>query len=279
MPQAALIETPISGSVTQATEPPRTPGTRRVIVTSRTGTSTAITPTIGTIANTYLRVRDTIDTVTASVISNATWAEVTNCMDDIYINFVSDTRPISIWTGNGWNTSTTCSQWIIQNWDYPNAAQILQNGNFQCAKKYLRPDPRPIRSAIKKGIKLITGLGFGDEIKVFLGGSSVEVSHPESEFKFVLTKSRDIMDATRYPGYSTPYKLELYTKTNVFISKLCVIMEQTPVLDQVLAMIMFIRSGDEDIILKTANYPGLTQDRELRGQLALRHPHLRHKFA
>lgn len=200
-------------------------------------------------------------------------------MDDIYLSFVTDTRSILRWTESGLDTSTTCSDWIIQNWNYENAAYILQTADLHNLKKVRPPDPRPIRSAIKKGIKLITGLGFGDEIKVFLGGSSVEVSHPESEFKFVLTKSRDIFDATRHPGISTPYRLELYTKTNIFISKLCVFMEGTPVLDQVLAMIMFIRSGDEHMILKAANYPGLTSDRELRGQLALRHPHLREKLA
>ena len=150
--------------------------------------------------------------------------------------------------------------------------------NFQEAKKLAKPNHKPIRSAIKKGLKLISGLGFNDEILCFMGGSGIEVSHPDSDFKFVLTKNRSVIDATRSPGYSTPYKLELFTKTNLFVSKLCVYMEGTPVLDQVLGLMMFVKSGDEELILRKANYPGLTNDMKLRDELSIKHPELVEKL-
>ena len=150
--------------------------------------------------------------------------------------------------------------------------------NLQKAKRLAKPNNKPVRSAIKKGLKLISGLGFDDEIKCFMGGSGIEVSHPDSDFKFVLTKDRSIVNSTRYPGYSTPYKLELYTKTNVFISRLCVYMEGTPVLDQVLGVMMFVKTGDEELILIKANYPGLTSDMKLRDELSIKHPELIEKL-
>jgi hypothetical protein len=183
---------------------------------------------------------------------------------------LNDNRPIYIWNDgtSGWITTTTVAQFTSS----------ALHGNLQAAKKIAKPNHRPVRSAIKKGLKLITGLGFADEIKCFMGGSGIEVSHPDSEFKFVLTKDRDILYYTKNPGYSTPYKLELYTKTNVFISKLCVYMENTPVLDQVLGMMMFVKSGDEDLILGKANYPGLTNNMQIRDELSDRYPHLADKL-
>lgn len=274
----------VTGSTVAASssEPPLTSGRRRIIVTNRTNATNLIVTsnTNGPITDGLVETHGTVTT------TGTTWAEVnsmTSIMDTIYLSYLSDNTPIHIWTGTGWDTSTTCSSWIIQNWDYPNAANAIANAgpNFNSLGsqiKRLRGNNRPIRSAIKKGLKLITGLGFNDEIKCFLGGSGVEVYHPESDFKFVLTRDQSIIQRTQYPGYSTPYKLELYTKTNVFVSKLCVIMESTPVLDQVLAMIMFIKSGDEEMILRKANYPGLTSDMELRKQIALKHPHLLEKM-
>jgi hypothetical protein len=110
-------------------------------------------------------------------------------------------------------------------------------------------------------MKLIDNVGFGNEVRVFLGGDSIEVSHPDSIFKFVLSKgASNLIERTIFPGYSTPYKLELYTKTNVHVANLCVYLEDTPVLDQVLAVSLFIRSGEEEQILEKANWSRLTSD-------------------
>jgi len=229
-----------------------------------------------------IRPSGTVSAISNGVIATSTTNVVSitrtgqDIMNDIYLSFLTSSSPIHSWTGTGWDTATTCATWTMNNWN--EARLYAEANNIKVAGKLLRPNPRPIRSAIKKGLKLITGLGFNDEIRCFLGGSGVEVYHPESDFKFVLTKDQSIIQRTQYPGYSTPYKLELYTKENLFVSKLCVIMESTPVLDQVLAMIMFIRSGDEDQILRQANYPGLTEDKELRHLIALKHPHLREKM-
>ena len=135
------------------------------------------------------------------------------------------------------------------------------------------------RAAIKRALKLYDNVGMGKDVRVFLGGSTVEVSHPDSLFKFVIDKGRHrLIDKTVSPGYSTPYNLSLYTKSDIHVADLCVYMKDTPVLDQVLALSMFIKSGSEDLILKQANWRFLTKDIEAREILALEYPYLEDKL-
>lgn len=135
------------------------------------------------------------------------------------------------------------------------------------------------KASIKRALKLMIGMGFEEDVRVFLNGDSIEVSHPDSLLKFVITKYNDsLIRRTEYPGYSTPYKLELYTKSDVHVANLCVYMKETPVLDQVLGVAMFIKSGSEEMILKQANWSALTLDMELREILALEYPYLSDKL-
>lgn len=138
---------------------------------------------------------------------------------------------------------------------------------------------RKARGAIKRALKLMDGVGFGKDVRVFLGGDEVEVSHPDSPLKFVIQKYRgSLIDRTVAPGYSTPYELSLYTKCNVHVADLCVYMKDTPVLDQVLALSMFIKSGNEEMILRQANWRFLTDDMETCEILALEYPSLAGKL-
>lgn len=150
------------------------------------------------------------------------------------------------------------------------------------SREHLRKESAAVQRAknsIKRALKLMDGVGFGNDVRVFLGGDSIEVSHPESMFKFLLTKSKygTLLDKTRYPGHSTPYNLQLYTKTNVHVANLCVYMEKTPVLDQVLALSMYIKSGNEDLILKQANWTLYADDDE-KLKIAEVHPMLSAKL-
>ena len=135
------------------------------------------------------------------------------------------------------------------------------------------------RGAIKRALKLMDNVGFGNDVRVFLGGDTVEVCHPDSMFKFLLSKSHhSVIDRTIKPGYSTPYKLQLYTKTDVHVADLCVYMQDTPMLDQVLAVSMFIQSGDEEHILEKANWSSVIRDPVMREAIRLHAPSLSNKF-
>jgi hypothetical protein len=138
---------------------------------------------------------------------------------------------------------------------------------------------KSIRSSIKKAVRLISNFGMEDDLKIFLGGDTIEMSHPDSDFKFLITKrSHSLIKYTEHCVSHTPYQLELYTKTDIFVADLCVYYKSTPLLDQLLATSMFIKTGNEEDLLVKANYNRLTRDKDLRKSLALNNPLLRSKL-
>lgn len=130
------------------------------------------------------------------------------------------------------------------------------------------------KGSIKRALKLIDNMGFGNDIRMFLGGDEIVIYHEESIFKFVISrKSRDsIIGSTMTPGYSIPYKLQLFTKTDVHVADLCVYLKDTPLLDQVLAVVMYIRSGSEEDVLDKANWFNVNRSERLAALLAVENP-------
>lgn len=136
------------------------------------------------------------------------------------------------------------------------------------------------KSSIKRALRLMANFGMEEDARIFLSGSTVEVSHPDSLFKFCLQKSdhRSLIHNTHSPGHMIPYNLALCTKSNVHVADLCVVMDQTPVFDQILALCMFVRSGNEEEILQTANYSNRLRDANLRQFLCEQLPYLKSKL-
>lgn len=147
------------------------------------------------------------------------------------------------------------------------------------SKSLLRKRNRLTRSAVKRALALMSGLGMDNEVRIFLGNEAFEVQHSSSRFKFVISRnSKSVLALTDSPGYSTPYKLELRTAEDEHVANLCVIVEDTPMLDQILAVSMFVKSGAEDVILEEANFLNKTTDMELLESLAQDYPNLKHKL-
>lgn len=175
--------------------------------------------------------------------------------------------------GDVWRSTANTvftSNWIDRDVDWQ---AIYRHAKPQTVKK-------STRNSIKRALKLMCGMGFEEDVRVFLKGDEVEVSHPDSLLKFVITRlsGRSLIHYTENPGHIIPYGLQLQTKTGIHVANLCVYMEETPVLDQVLGVAMFIKSGSEEMILSQANWSGLTSDMELREILALEYPYLQKKL-
>lgn len=164
-------------------------------------------------------------------------------------------------------------------------APVFITGNIaQCYGDYKPPPPKPVgkaaKSSVKRAIKLLDNFGMEKDTKIFLSGDEIEVSHPDSLFKFVITKrdySNILRNAERPPA-SVPFKLELFTKTGLHIANLCVYAEDTPMLDNLFMVAMYVKTGNEEDLLRTANYFQLTKDIELREILALEYPFLESKL-
>lgn len=133
-----------------------------------------------------------------------------------------------------------------------------------------RREPQPVKkfvkNSIKRALKLLDNFGMEQDTKIFLKGDEVEISHPESLFKFVITKRKygNIISATERPLRSVPFTLELFTKNGIHLANLCVYAEETPMLDQLFMVAMYVKSGNEEDLLRKANFFSITQDKALK---------------
>jgi hypothetical protein len=110
------------------------------------------------------------------------------------------------------------------------------------------------------------------------------MSHPESPFKFVFRPLGEpgwLEERSAKGRNHTPYDLSLLTKDEVFIARLCVYFDDTPVLDQLLAMAVFVQSGEELRILEKANFFGFSEGGSAdtaKATLVTAYPSLERKF-
>lgn len=140
---------------------------------------------------------------------------------------------------------------------------------------------RQARGAIKKALKLLSSFGMQKDVQMLLAGKEVTLSHPDSAFKFVLQplQSGWLEDKTVHPGGHVPFQLSLFTKEDVFLSRLCVYFDNTPVLDQMLALSLFVQSGNEMELLQKANWFGYQEPLQVREILQHSAPALVDKVA
>lgn len=140
------------------------------------------------------------------------------------------------------------------------AATLLQHAAAQRERqkaKHQRNLVTTAKAAIKKATKLFQNLGQESNLKLFVSGGEVTLSHPDSRFKLVvkpLEVSGWLIDRTQHGRAHTPYELCLFSKDDVFLAKLCVYFKDTPVLDQLLALTFYVQAGDELQVLEKANW-------------------------
>lgn len=155
--------------------------------------------------------------------------------------------------------------------DFAHPPTVQQVYNNLAAKKRKQ---QKARGAIKKAVKLFTRMGREQHVRLMVHGQEVVLSNPDSPFKFVLKPHGAgwLEEKTVTLGGHVPYQLSLYTKDDVFLARLCVLFDQTPVLDQLLALTMFVQAGDELELLKTANWFGVVDAPQVREVLSLHAP-------
>lgn len=149
-------------------------------------------------------------------------------------------------------------------------------------KRFKQENKRPVRAAIKKVTKLFANFNQENNLRMFVSGQEVVLSHPDSTLKFVLRPLGEpgwLEERSAKGRAHTPYDLSVLTKDDVFISKLCVYFNDTPVLDQLLAMALFVEAGEELKVLEKANFYGFSSDwRPAMTAITTAHPSLAKKF-
>lgn len=144
-------------------------------------------------------------------------------------------------------------------------------------KKKLR---HQARGAIKKALNLLSSFGMEKNVQMLVSGGTVTLSHPDSPFKFEVSPLKEgwLEERTLRPGCTTPFKLSVMTKDGVFLTRLCVLFRDTPVLDQLLALAMYVQTGNEMEVLTTANWFGFEDAELVRSVLTATSPDLLRKL-
>lgn len=221
------------------------------------------------------------------IVSNiGTWHVITNNTTAIYPNTSATTASTGIYySNNNIHTTSTANTSITSTagfYYWPSyGSNYVNNNNYWEPPKPKRGPliKKSIKSSIKRALKLMSNFGMEEDVRIFLGGDDIEVSHPDSLFKFVISKKpNSILRYTEHCGHHTPYNLSLYTKSDIFVADLCVYFEQTPIFDQILAISMFIKCGDEDLLLNKANWNSLTDNKEITFLLAETSPMIKDKL-
>ena len=126
----------------------------------------------------------------------------------------------------------------------------------QRKKIFVKNDLEAARKSIKKAVKLFTRL-FGDQkIKAFLSGHEFIVNGKMYDYRITKSKFHKVIDHhIKCDGGHIPYDLELITKDNIVLASLCIYVENTPVIDQLIALCLYVQNEENEIeYLQQANF-------------------------
>jgi hypothetical protein len=109
------------------------------------------------------------------------------------------------------------------------------------------------RSAIKKGVSMLSALVGPESVRAYISGDGFELQG--NLFDYRVSKTVSIIGHTQNTGNGhTPYRLTIKEKdTGTVLGDACVYFKNTPVIDQLIALTFFIRNGEEEQLIKTAN--------------------------
>lgn len=121
---------------------------------------------------------------------------------------------------------------------------------------------KSMRKAVTRARNLFNGISNGKQIvNSFIAGDSVDIEG--NVFDYTIRKTYDLMYENGGYFQSIPYKLNVVDKgTGLVLGSLCVYFEETPILDQVFGLLLYINSGIEfeEKILNKANVLSLTEE-------------------
>lgn len=128
---------------------------------------------------------------------------------------------------------------------------------------FKRQENQKATRAIKRASKLFKQFGYEQELKKFCAGEQLEVSYEDSPFVFKLQAYSEagwLKRQSRMFLKRSPFNIELWTKSGEYLMKLCVYLDSTPVLDQLLGWLISVNTGEERVFLDKANPFSVAKD-------------------
>lgn len=115
------------------------------------------------------------------------------------------------------------------------------------------------RSVIKRGIRLFENLFGIGQINLFLHGEGISVEG--RRFNYLLSRQRyvSLLNKTKnVDGRAAPYKIQVLSKQNLVLFSGCTYFKNTPIVDQLIALILHIKDNEEHVLLNM-NLFGFTE--------------------
>jgi len=163
-------------------------------------------------------------------------------------------------SATNWPTVSTTASWSSCNLAYWQAGYV--------AARQAIPAPRPLpqpalarpallagRRALRRSIELFCRLRSEEEIRTFLSGKPLDVRG--HRFDYRVQKRDDVLRHTMHPyGGHVPYRLSLHSKDGrMLASSGCIVIPNTPVIDQLLALILHVQDPqEEEVVLRRTNW-------------------------
>jgi hypothetical protein len=108
------------------------------------------------------------------------------------------------------------------------------------------------RRALRRSIDLFRMLRPTDEVRAFLSGDPVIIHGQRYDYR--VQKRDNLLYHTMHPhSPHIPYKLELLDKNGRYLAQGCTVIRNTPVIDQLVALILHIEH-DESVVLNNTNW-------------------------
>lgn len=125
--------------------------------------------------------------------------------------------------------------------------------------KRIRVERDRARKALWKSIRLFENLFGLNHIQVFLNGGAFEVEGRKFDYR-ISKNGTGLIDHTARPNRGhIPYKLEVLSKQGLVLFQGCTVFKNTPIVDQITALILHIRDNEEHVLLNM-NLSRLTTD-------------------
>jgi hypothetical protein len=111
-----------------------------------------------------------------------------------------------------------------------------------------------------RSIRLFENLFGIAQIKIFIDGGTFEIEGRKFNYRISKKKYNTLIDKTAHINMiCVPYNLEVLSKQGLVLFEGCTVFRDTPIVDQITALILHIRDNEENVLLNM-NLSKLTDD-------------------
>lgn len=120
--------------------------------------------------------------------------------------------------------------------------------------KFSKKNKKNARKAIGRAVELFSKFFDRKDIEGFIKGYEYIVEGDKFNYRLTKTDRTNLLLNTINPyNVHIPYDLEITDKNNIVLAKACYLFEDTPIIDQIIAFTMMIKSGNENDFIQKAN--------------------------